>query len=77
MGHITGCTFGGNSMQRCLNDRIRLRMNGADTVSIYHEVTNFIAMTLPGGRAVESCRKNAFIQNKHTTDEGAITGAAF
>ena len=77
MGHVTDCAFGGDPMQRRLDDGICLGMNGPDAMSIHHEVTNLVAVVLPGGGAVEAGGENPFFQDEHTTDKGTVTGASF
>ena len=46
-------------------------MDRADAMSIHHEVTDFIAVVLTGGRAVESAGEDSFFEHEHTADEGA------
>ena len=77
MCHVAGGAFGGDTVQCSLNDGIRLSVNRADTMSIHHEVTNFIAVFLPGRGAVEPGGQYAFLQNEHTTDEGTVAGTPF
>ena len=64
-------------MQCRLDDGIRFGVNGADTVSLHHEVTDLVAMGLTGRGAVEACGENTFFQYKHTANKGAVTGASF
>ena len=77
MSDITHRAFGGDSVQSGLYDGVRLRVDGADTVPVYHEVTDLVAMSLPGRGAVEAGGEDAFFEHKHTANEGAVTGAAF
>ena len=64
-------------MQRCLDDGIRLGMNRANTVSIHHEMADLITVALSGRGAVEASGEDPLIEDEHTPDEGAVTGAAF
>lgn len=64
-------------MQCGLDDGICLGVNGTNTMSVHDEMTDFIAMLLPGRRAVETRRENAFFQHEHTADKSAVTGASF
>ncbi len=49
VGDITGRAFGRDSVQRGLDDGIRLGMDRADAMSIHEQVTDLIAVRLPGG----------------------------
>lgn len=64
-------------MQCGLDDGVRLGVNGTNTMPIHDEMTDFIAMLLPGRRAVETRGENAFFQHEHTADKGAVAGASF
>ena len=77
MRHVARRAFGGDSVQRGLDDGIRLRVDRADAMPVHHEVTDLVAVTLSLGRAVEACGEDALVGDKHTADEGAVTGASF
>lgn len=77
MCDIAGCAFGGDAMQCSLDDGIRLGVNGTDAMPVHDEMTDFIAMLLPGRRAIKARRENAFFQHQHTADKGPVTGASF
>ena len=64
-------------MQRGLNDGIRLGVDRAHAMTIHHEMTDLVAMRLPGGGAVEASGQDTFFQHKHTAHKGAVTRAAF
>ena len=49
MGDITGGAFGGDSMQRSLDDGICFRVDRTDAVSIHHEVPDLVAVILSSG----------------------------
>lgn len=74
---VAGCAFCRYTVQCGLDDGIRFRVNRADAVTIDHEVTDLVAMVLPGWGAVETGREDAFFQYQHTANEGTITGASF
>jgi len=61
MSHITGCPPGGYTVKRSLNDGIRLSMDCPDAVLLHHQVTNIVAVLLPGRGTVKSCGQDAFI----------------
>ena len=64
-------------MQGRLNDGIRLGMDRADAVPVDHQVTDLVAVILPGRGAVEPARQDPFFEDKHTTYKGPVTGAPF
>ena len=64
-------------MQRGLDNCIRLGVNGADAVTVHQQVSGFIAVRLPGRRAVKACRQDSFIEHKHAAYESSVAGAAF
>ncbi len=77
VGDVAGGAFGGDAMQRGLDDGVGFGVNGADAMTFDHEVADLVAVTLSGGGAVEACGEDAFFQHEHAANEGAVTGAAF
>lgn len=74
---VAGCAFCRYAVQSRLNDGVRFRVDRADAVTIDHEVTDLITVILPGWRAVEAGREDAFFQYQHTADESTVAGASF
>ena len=73
---ITGRTFCRDSMQRRLDNGIRLGMDGADAMPIHKQVPGLVTVGLSRRRAIESCGQDALIEHQHATDECPVTGAA-
>ncbi len=77
VGDVAGGAFGGNAMQRGLDDGVGFCMNGADAMPINHEVADLVAMLLACGRAIEACGEDTLFKNEHAANKGTVTGAAF
>ncbi len=77
VGDVAGGAFGGDAVQRGLDDGVGFGVDGADAMTFDHEVADLVAMILACGGAVEACGEDAFFENEDTANEGAVTGAAF
>lgn len=71
VGHVAGGSIRGDAVQRSLNDGVCLGVDRARTVTVHHEVADFIANVLPSRRSVESADQDAFIRHQDTTLERA------
>ena len=76
MGDITGAATGGNAVQGGLDDGIGLSMNGANAVSLHHQMIDLIAVWLPGGGTIETGGQDTFFEHQHTPHQSPVAGAA-
>jgi hypothetical protein len=63
MSHVAGCFFGRDPMQGSLDDGIRFCMDGPDAVTIHYQVSGFVAVWLPCGRAIKPCCQDALVSH--------------
>lgn len=76
VGDVTGGAFCGNAVQSRLDDGIGLGVNGADAVSIHHEMPRLVAVSLTRRRPIEAGGEDALVPHEYTADEGAVAGAS-
>jgi len=74
---VAGGAFCGDAVQRSLDDGVGFGVNGADAMTVNHEVPDLVAMSLACGGSVEACGEDAFFQHEHAANESAVTGTAF
>jgi hypothetical protein len=75
--NIRRCAFAADAVERGLDDGVLFSVKRSHTVSVHHEMPNFIAMRKPCRRTIVTGGEDAPVTDKDSADMGTVTGAAF